>query len=378
MPDSGFTGATPQRRLAAMFDPGSGAALPSTSSLQLMAGTVGGRQVLAAATDQHAEKGVFGLAECADLRALVRLARDSGRPLALLLDSAGARLYDGIAIQGALRALMTEMLDAALDGLPLIALLGRNVFGGASMLAFAANHRCYAPNTLLAMSGPRVLQDGGHERETVLAAIDGSARCRHGASEELLDDTLPAYARALRRWLAAPVGACPAAAVQDERRSLERRLRLQRAPAGRLVFELGPGTLSCREPAPVGAADALRLATLVAAAQGALELRLDCSGHSVRLVDERLLQSQYLVHLAKTLRLRVRAGAPLRLRIGGAISGGLYIAAAGAASSVDIAPGGSVRTLPPATLEHILHRSVAGAAGAPHYAELGVADRVSP
>ncbi|GAC1322836.1 MAG: hypothetical protein NVSMB28_15700 [Collimonas sp.] len=383
MSQHSFTGATAVERLAAIFGPGCGTPLASASHLHLMEGTVAGRQVIAAATNPQCEKGVFGIAECADLRGAVRLALAGKRPLLLLIDSAGARLHDGPPIQGALRALMTELLDAGLDGLPVLALLGRNVFGGASMLAFAASQRCYAADTLLAMSGPRVLQAAAAaERAEVIAAIDGSARCRFGGAEQLLDDNLHSYAQAVRQWLASGPALQSDTALAEERQRLEQRLQLApQASAASIDFDPANATLSCRGHAYVGAADALHLATLADAAEDALNLYLDSAGHSVQLGDERLLLSQYLMHLAKTLRHRVRAGAPVHVRIAGAISGGIYIAAAGAASAVDIAAGGSVGTLPQSSLDKILSGPAAGFAASTfdlaRYAESGIADTVS-
>lgn len=380
MSHTGFTGATVDARLTALFAPGVGTTLASSSALRLMTGSIAGHHVLVAATDPHADKGVLGISECADLRRTVQKARENRTPLVLLIDSAGARLDDGLPIQGALRGLMRELLDASLDGLPSIALLGRNVFGGASMLAFATSQRCYAPTTLLAMSGPRVLQaGGGDERAIVIEAIDGMARSRHGDTERLLDDSLTAYADALRDWLVAHSLDAPAASIAAERRHLAQRLSTAPQPVTAAIeFEPAQGPLSCRGQAFVGTADVLKLATLAEAASGPLTLHLDCAGHSVRLGDERLILSQYLVHLAKTLRQRVRAGHPVHLTIAGEISGGIYIAAAGAASTVRIAPGGSVRTLPQSSLDNILNRPAAASADFAHYVEFGVADTVSP
>lgn len=378
-----FTTASVAQRLAALFDAGSQSPLPAGSGLHLARATAGARQVLVAATDPAKDKGVLGSAECADLCRIVRLARTTHTPLVLLIDSAGARLDAGLAIQGALRALMTELLDASLAGLPMIALLGRNVFGGASMLAFAAAQRCYAPDTVLAMSGPRVLESaGGGSLAAVRAAIGGAARCRHGGGERLVDDALPAYAAALRAWLQAlPRGPLPDI-LDDERRMLALRLGAA-APAASARFALGPGPggLRCSGQTSMGAADALEFATLADPLDAPLDLLIDCAGHSLHMGDERLILSQYLVHLARTLRRRVHRGQEVRLRIGGATSGGIYIATAGAASSVDIAPGGSVRTLPQASLSSILSRPAAAISNAgaefSHYVELGVADSVS-
>ena len=396
MSSARFTSAPVEDRLAALFDPGSETSLPANSGLRLAEARVDGRPVLAAATDPALDKGVLGVAECADLRRIIGLARDGGKPLVLLIDSAGARLDDGLPIQGALRALMADLLDAGLAGLPMIALLGRNVFGGASMLAFAAARRCYAPDTVLAMSGPRVLESaGGGPVATVRAAISGSSRCRHGGAEHLLDDALPAYAAALRDWVAGlPAGPLPDArdALDDERRLLRERLGDDAPPPTvQLGIDSGSGagdgsrdgTLTCTGRAYVGAADALELAALVDGAEAGspLELAIDCAGHSLNMGDETLILSQYLVHLARTLRRRVYRGQALRLRIADEISGGIYIAAAGAASSVAIDPGGSVRTLPQTSLASILTRPDAAISNAgadlAHYVELGVADVVS-
>ena len=399
-----FTSAPVADRLAALFDAGSETPLPASSGLRLADARVDGRAVLAVATDPALDKGVLGVAECADLRRIVGLARDTGKPLVLLIDSAGARLDDGLPIQGALRALMADLLDAGLAGLPMIALLGRNVFGGASMLAFAADRRCYAADTVLAMSGPRVLESaGGGPVATVRAAISGLSRCRHGGAEHLLEDALPAYAAALRDWVAGlPAGPLPDA-LDDERRMLRERLG-EDAPPPTVRLRIDPGneapngiqdgtrngTLTCTGRAYVGAADALKFAALVDEADEVneadeaglpLELLIDCAGHSLDMGDETLILSQYLVHLARTLRRRVHRGQEVRLRIAGEISGGIYIATAGAASSVVIAPGGSVRTLPQTSLASILTRPDAAISNAgadlAHYVEFGVADVVS-
>lgn len=375
-----FTGASVGERLAALFDGGRSTTLDTRSALSLSRGEIAGRRVIVAATDPHIEKGVLGVAECADLHAAVRLARDDRLPLLLLIDSAGARLNDGLPIQGALRRLMTELLDAGLDGLPILAMLGRHAFGGASMLAFAAGRRCYAPSTLLAMSGPRVIQAAsGAHLHAVTQAIAGSMRAHSGGSERLLDDSLSAYASAAREWLQEVSGGSAAAAsLEHERGILTLRVAEHRlVPVCAIDADRTAGRLICRGGALVGAADVLRLATLVDEVSGDLLLSLDCAGHSTRLDDERQTLTQYLVHLAKTLRRRVRAGNSVRLAIAGDISGGIYIAAAGAASSVGIERGGSVRTLPQSALDHILSQPAAASDDFSRYAEFGVADILS-
>ena len=383
MSQASFTGATAESRLAALFDPDCRTPLISASHLKMMRGNVAGRQILAVATDPQADKGALGIAECSDLHRAIRLAQETNAALVLLIDSAGARLYEGLPIQGALRRLMRELLDARLDGLPVLALLGRNVFGGASMLAQAASQRCYAPATLLAMTGPRVLQQSGDAPATVIAAIDGNARSHCGISdqsEQLLDDTLNSYTAALQRWVSR-LGDSAVPDIDNARRQLS--LRLQATPLVPNADMILTGTtLRCHGQTPAGCADALRLAEMMdAAGPGALQLQLDYNGHSTALADERLLLSQYLAHLAASIRRRVRRGHPVHLHINGPISGGIYIAAAGAASSVVMTPGSSVRTLPQSALDDILARPAGIDAAADialeRYPELGLADTIS-
>ncbi|MFJ3056249.1 AMP-binding protein [Herbaspirillum sp. NPDC087042] len=384
MSQASFIGMPVDARLAALFPPDCRVPLPSASHLRMMHGRAAGRTVLAVATDPIADKGALGLAECQDLRRAIRLAQSSGAVLLLILDSAGAQLYEGLAIQGALRQLMTELLDARLDGMPMLALLGRNVFGGASMIAHAAARRCYSPATLLAMTGPRVVQQSDptvHSVEEVLAVIKGSARSHWGGREQLLDDAAKTYAAAMQHWVGKTTVEHTAPDIDDERWQLQERLDVV-GLGGSATVTLEGSALRAATHAPTGCADALQLAQLVdAAGTGPLHLHLASNGHSALLADERLLLSQYLMHLARTIRRRVRAGQPVHLHIEGDISGGIYIATAGAASSVNVSATGSVRTLPPAALSEILahpDRVDASADIDPiRYPALGVADTVS-
>lgn len=383
MSQASFTGATAELRLASLFSPDCCVPLQSASHLQMWRGSVAGRAVLAVATDPRIDKGALGEAECADLRQAIRLAQETEAALVVLIDSAGARLHEGLSIQGALRRLMRDLLDARLAGLPMLALLGRNVFGGASMLAQAASHRCYAPATLLAMTGPRVLQQAGDAYDTVIAGIDGGARSQCGMTEQLIDDTLSSYAGAMQRWVSR-LGQS-ADSLENERQQLQQRLQSTTlAPAADIMLD--GAVLRCRGQVLAGCADAMRLAELIdAAGPGALQLELSYQGHSTALADERALLSQFLMHLAKTIRRRVRSAQPVHLLITSHISGGIYIAAAGAASSVAMAPGSSVRTLPQSSLDEILsrpgQRDSASSTDDSHigldrYPALGIADRV--
>src|SRR5262249_33761681 len=64
---------------------------------------------------------------------------------------------EGLAALGAFRHLYRAGLEAAFSGAPIAAVLGKNCYGGASMLAHLAPRRLFSPVTQLAMSGPSIL-----------------------------------------------------------------------------------------------------------------------------------------------------------------------------------------------------------------------------
>ena len=309
----------------------------------------GGRRFLVAATDPTISSGAIGVAEACDLRRLVQRARDEALALVLIIDSAGARVSEGVAIQGALRRLFAALLAARAAGLRTIAMLGRNVFGGASMLAMCCESRLYFPRTRLAMTGPAVVQEGEpvfqprsvaetfaaagrleHDRGgTLIDAADDSgvsAALTHALAQSAMDFT--AWLRAQGVDLRARLGTVirpTADAHGSDRRSRPRCSSAERARPGRVRswhWSL------CWLPMP----------------ETQRHLVLDCewSGHSMRLTDEKRLLSQYLAYLAGVIYALEARGTRICLRILGELSGGLYIALAGACSQVQLGAGAKV------------------------------------
>lgn len=382
-----YSRATLPQRLAALFNGGTWQYLATNSDLRLAEGEIAGRKVLAVATDTAAALGTFGVGECIDFKWAVLRARATGTPILLLLDSAGTRLTAGLPVQGAIRALMREVLDARLAEVPMLAVLGRYAFGSASMLSFSAHARLYSESTQLAMSGPRVLQAAladGTSLDTVSNRINGIARSTVGNADKLIADDLDAYAQAVREWVANPI----AASVTREALIQEHHYLSQRLPGGAQDDAQGPvldgDTIRCVMDRSFGAADAVVLAELAQsacsnAATKSVTIVMDCPGHSILLQDEEIILSQYLVHLALWLRLLVRTeGAAIRLRITGTLSGGIYIGLAAAASSTELAPGATIRTLPVSSLVHIFGNEIQETADSAYYIEWGLADNVLP
>src|SRR5205807_2084409 len=114
---------------------------PPLGNLTWGQGRLDGRTVRVARIENRIASGSIGRAEAAKLVSLLRIVAAERSPLVLLLDSAGARVSEGLAALGAFRTLYRAVLDAALAGAPIACVLGRNAYGGSSMLAMVAGER---------------------------------------------------------------------------------------------------------------------------------------------------------------------------------------------------------------------------------------------
>ena len=321
--------------------------LPAPAGLVLGFAEVDGKTVRFAATRPEVRTGTLGVDECDALTRFVAEAKGRCDAFVFLVDSAGARLDDGLPIQGALRRTMRSLLDAQLDGLPSAAVFGRNAFGGASMLAYALSAQFYSVDTRMAMTGPRVLQKaGGVSEAEVAAVITGPARCRQ-SGRTLCEPG--AQSASLRHWLNNPDSMVAATLATLRKRLSAASLRPH--PGDPQLSS--PTTLSCRHGATPGAADLVKLTEAIESLPSGSTIELGWIGHSPDLKDEAVVQSEYLACLSRVLRARVRSGIDITLRLQDEISGGLLIALAAGASRVVLAPGGKVLTLPPDALQNI-------------------------
>ena len=130
---------------------------------------------------EYLASGSLGTVEAKRLAALLKIVAQQRSPLVLYLDSAGAKVSEGLAALGAFRRIFRAGLDAAAAGAPVAAVLGKNCFGGASMLAHLARERLFAAETTLAMSGPSVIASAAvtsalDDMYKAMAAISLSAR----------------------------------------------------------------------------------------------------------------------------------------------------------------------------------------------------------
>lgn len=418
MNDLAYTSATPAQRLNALCDPGSRAALEVRGTCTLARISVDGRPVLAAATDPAQARGALGVAETAALRETINAARRDALPVVLLLDSAGAKVDEGLAALGGFRTLFADMLHADAEGVRMFAVLGRWCFGGASLLAGLCARRSYLASSLFATSGPTVIEatEGkaafdAADRAAVAALLGSPARLQWHPEDDVRGDTLPAAAALVRRWLshaAADTDAAHAfARLEREHAALSRRLGdgAYRAPAcaqhpalSRLLpagYEpTVAGTLFCALPAPasgkpaflgtlggtpVGAHDCLQLSRWLLDLHGShaaspVVLVLDASAHAATVGDERVLLADYLVHLSRTIHRLGRAGHRCVLWIPGVASGASYVAFAAPVERVSALPSARIAILPDAAAERIVGNRVAKADGIDAWIAAGVAD----
>jgi len=369
-------------------------------------GTLDGRAVRVALIEGRFASGAVGAAEAERLVALLKVAAVERAPLVLYLDSAGAKVSEGLRALGAFRALFRAALDVRAAGVPIAAVLGKNCYGGSSMLAHLAGRRLFSPGTQLAMSGPAILaaQAGMNALDEMFramaeAAISPAARAQASAANTVWDGGDPGPW--LREALAVPAGEAralhellghrlAAAAVTPlepvQRRDLERIY-----PEGYEAREThgllaGEGRRNgASEPfvglvarKPVGAERAWRFADhvwqLASRPPERLEVFLDSATHAARLEDEKVVLSEYIVAMSLALDHLARAGTQVGLTIVGQAGGGVYVALAAPARRVTSLYGADIQVLPGAAVAAILGESRESAPAFDDYRAAGVAD----
>ena len=313
-------------RLAAIADPGSLAldapagASPDLARFGIAAhdddgvvtgrARLDGRDVLVAAQDERFLRGSVGRLHGGALAALAARAW-SERPaaLVLLLASGGVRLHEANAAELALARALRATIDVRAAGIPVVALGVGDVFGGASVLACAADRLALLPHVRLGVSGPSVIEAARGRDElaaddaATVAGIFGAAARAHAGLADLVDDD----AATLRAWLAL--------AIRDAE-PFERSVREMHAKlVARVGFQRDDPTWVDREAGDaivrpvrttVGAAnllaiDAELLATLDEGSLERVTLVEDSQGHEPTRAAELVGLARYLAHHACVL-----------------------------------------------------------------------------
>jgi acetyl-CoA carboxylase beta subunit len=372
-------------------------------------GAFDGRPVRAALVENRTASGAIGVAEADKLGALFRVAARERSPLVLYLDSAGAKVSEGLAALGAFRHLFRAGQEAVLAGAPIAAVLGRNCFGGSSMLAHLARHRLFSPATRLGMSGPAVIAaasglDPLDEmfRAMADAAMSPAARASSNPANAVWSpgsdlapwlrealapradplQELRAHHAALLARLASPL---PALGWEDVRRKDLERLfpdGYEARESGGLLEghgrrgETSETILGLMADIPVGAERAWRFADFAwrLEAPARLCVLLDCASHAPRLEEERLVLTEFIVDMSAALAAAARRGVQVRLVVTGKAGGGVYVALASPAAHVASVHGAEIQVLPGAAVAAILGASREALPSFDSYRTAGVAD----
>jgi malonate decarboxylase beta subunit len=345
------------RRATPLLDSAGIEAQWSAGAMHFSTGLLAGRRVLLALTDRAKSGGALGTEECLALEEAMKRAQDNGMAVLLLLASGGARLDQGLAALGAFRRLFAAVLAARGAAVKLFAVVHRDCFGGASLLACACPSRIGITGGRLGLSGPAIVEALGgkseldaSDREAVDRLFGVEARHAAGILTALSEDRVDALHRVLVSSLA---GGAPDDLLQTHETLRGRLLR-----AGVVLPSPTPPWTGFAGARQVNARDCWLAADwLVHHRALKLDIALDAPGQATTRLDEALGLSEYVVHLARCLmRLRER-GTAVNVDIFGQAGGAVYVALAAPASRVIAHPGACVRVLPQEAVSRVLRSS---------------------
>lgn len=391
-------------REAVAFEPSS----ERVGNLTIGRGTLDGRIVHVALIENYIASGSLGQTECEHLGALFEHMVHDKAPMVMYIDSAGARVSEGLRALGGFRRLYRAGLVAALRGAPIAAVLGRNCYGGASMLAHLAQRRLFSPDTSLAMSGPAVIAaasglDPTDEAFRAMASATFSPAARATATG---DNTAWSAGDDVAAWLRHSLNAPAAHAFEARHGALQARLPRGPAQPAQAIFrdELeriytsydaretegvieGEGEredareafLGIMDNRPVDTARAWRLSDAAwrhaARPPARLEVFLDSASHAARLDEERRVLSEFIVDMGAALASLAAKGTRVRLTVTGRAGGGVYVALAAPAQRVaSVYARARIEVLPGLAVAAILGETRDEAPGFAEYRAAGVAD----
>jgi Malonate decarboxylase gamma subunit (MdcE) len=353
------------------------------------------RRCLALLFDYQRNQGSIGVREAQQLVSAFHRVRHEDLALVLLLDTSGIRVTDAISGIASLRSVLREALDARLEGRSMLAMSINHTFGGASMLASLCQHRFIHAQCIFAMSGPKLIMSAsgpnsvaGEDQGEIIKSTCGAARAACSPDFELVAPTAKAFAQTLLAWLNEPrTAAAPVDQLREAGVDLGARLAGVSTPTietqpqwcasigpdmdrilrdcfnGEYELEYAEGVpIASSRAIPgsygfvveaesgVGARQALALSRALSSIAEKDPKRclifLDSDGHSASLADERLILSEYLGHLALTVRMLHRQGQRVELIVAGRGGGGIQAALGSSATSVGMVPQSRLFVLP--------------------------------
>ncbi|WP_198083924.1 carboxyl transferase domain-containing protein [Variovorax sp. E3] len=368
--------------------------------------TLEGRPALCVCFHYEERQGSIGTLEAKQIVAALEQARSDRWAVVFLMETSGIRVTDGTAGIASLRRILREAQDARIDGVRMLAVVSKSAFGGASMLAALCEHRLIQPGSLFAMSGPRLItQTVGPRRfdaaepASVRALMGGDARATTSDGFQLVEPNPDACREAVLDWLRAPPpDRVSPATLRAAGVTLKQRLRdceaVLASPDARhqsfashhdVLQALFPEGHTLRESHGIGiatsdaqpahralvlsaprgvdahqalalAGELLHCADATALAGHRISVLVDSPGHASTPEDERPVLSEFLAHLAITVRVQHRQGRRIDVIVTGMGGGGIQGALGSGATSVAMARGSRLVVLPPAAMR-VLHKA---------------------
>lgn len=382
-----------------------------SGNLTVGRGTLDGRNVHVAFVENRIASGSIGKLEAKKLGSLFKIATLAKAPVVLFLDSAGARVSEGLGALGAFRMLFKDGVAAAAVGAPIAVAIGRNCYGGASMLAHLAPHRLLSPTSQLAMSGPSILaQAAGVSalddmfRAIAEATISAPARAKANEANQVWAPGMD-----LAAWLRGALAPGPQPWLAFYARHQALAARIQDAPAAQSpaparrkdLDKLFPDGYNANESPGILAGEAKRntstapmlglvgnsplscvrawrfadaLWELARVPKPRLELLLDCESHAPRIEDEKIVLTEFIVDLGLALGAIAARGTFIDLTILGRAGGGVYVAIAAFASRICVLYGADIQVLPGSAIVSILGENREAVGSIDEYRSAQVAD----
>lgn len=371
------------------------------ANLTLGRGTIHGRPCYVAIVENKIASGAIGVAECDKLASLFKVVAAQRSPVVLFLDSAGARVNEGLPALGAFRRMYKAALAASAIGAPMSAVLGTHCFGGASMLAALCGIRYFTPATRFAMSGPTILaaaagasaiDEAFHAIADVSIGTEGRVKLdasnrRFDGKVEFLENNAPL---AVHVALAARVKITSAKSEAVTRKDLTLLY-----PQGYALTETdgllhGTATDAEGEIAVIGSIDRRPLScrrafTLAKRVWGWVQsdarpkrvhILIDCEAHSTKLDDEKIMLSRYIADLALSLGALRSLETRVETIVVGKIGGGVYVALAAPSHEVNLIYNvGQIQLLPGKAIAAILGNADNAKPEFAEYVTAGVAER---
>jgi Carboxyl transferase domain/Malonate decarboxylase gamma subunit (MdcE) len=376
----------------------------AVANLMIGKGTVDAKPCYVAIIENRIASGAIGVVECDKLASLFKVIAAQRAPLMLFIDSAGARVNEGLPALGAFRRMYKAAVAASAIGAPMTAVLGSHCYGGASMLAALCSVRYFNTHTRLAMSGPSILAAAAGA-STLDESFRAIADISIGQQGRIKLDTQ----NRANRVFAPPLQFVESGGPLALHESLAARVKVTSMvnenvtrkdltllyPEGYALVETdglvhGKGrdaegkvrVLGSIDRRPMTAARAYGLAQRVWEYVQAekppqrLHLLIDCDAHSASLDDEKVMLSMYLANLAIALGALRSRETRIETIVLGKLGGGVYVALAAPSHEVNLIYNvGEIQLLPGKAITAILGDVAAAKPTFDEYVKAGVADR---